>query len=56
MSTEETPLLRTSADPQHGDIYLRFSGGKKKVILAIVAWNGLIPCTNISNSSGFLAA
>ncbi|THH13705.1 hypothetical protein EW146_g6541 [Bondarzewia mesenterica] len=42
MSTEESPLL-TSAVDKHAALYNRFSKSKKRVIVALVSWAGLIP-------------
>jgi hypothetical protein len=38
-NTEETPLLEN----QHNAIYDRFPPQKKKVIVAIISWIGLLP-------------
>jgi hypothetical protein len=45
--SEETPLLADSnvnlARKKHEEIYDRFSEGRKRVIVALVSWCGLIP-------------
>lgn len=40
MTTEDTPLLQN----EHDSVYERFSPQKKKVLVAIVSWGGLVAC------------
>lgn len=42
MSTEETPLLE--GQQNHNTVYDRFSRSRKRVIVAVVSWAGLLPC------------
>lgn len=42
MLTEETPLLEEQQN--HNTVYDRFSRSRKRVIVAVVSWAGLLPC------------
>jgi hypothetical protein len=45
--SEETPLLRQSVveTQVHDALYDRFTPAKKRTIVALCAWAGLVPCT-----------
>ena len=47
-SSEETPLLPSSKNLDHEQVYTRFSIARKRGILAIVSLVGLIPRTYFS--------
>lgn len=52
MTTEDTPLLQN----EHDSVYERFSPQKKKVLVAIVSWGGLVACEPYFFTSGRTAA
>lgn len=43
MSSEETPLLRSTAEIDHDAVYGRFTPARKRVIVAVVALTGTFP-------------
>ncbi|EPQ58664.1 MFS general substrate transporter [Gloeophyllum trabeum ATCC 11539] len=47
IASEETPLISSAEDPvvqsETDDIFQRFTPGKKRAILALVSWSGLLP-------------
>lgn len=45
MSSEETPLLVEQRN--HNAVYDRFTRRQKRVIVAVVSWAGLLPCTSL---------
>ncbi|KAJ7127020.1 major facilitator superfamily domain-containing protein [Mycena epipterygia] len=43
MASEDTPLLRSSAELAHEELYNRFSASRKKVIVALVSCSAILP-------------
>jgi hypothetical protein len=43
MASEETPLLVSDAELAHEALYNRFSPSRKRIIVALVSWSGILP-------------